>query len=169
MQEVLAHCPNINIVTTSREPLEVAGELVYRVPSLQMPSETDVDVRELGRLEAVQLFVERAWLSAPSFRLNSKTAGPVAEICHRLDGIPLALELAAARLAHFPVTELAQRLDDALTLLRTGRGQRLDRQQTLAATLDWSYGLLQPAERADLRTSRRVRRRLHDRRRGVSL
>ena len=80
VQEVLAHCPNINIVTTSREPLGVAGELVYRVPSLQMPSETDVDVRELARLEAVQLFVERAWLSAPSFRLNSKTAGPVAEI-----------------------------------------------------------------------------------------
>jgi predicted ATPase/DNA-binding SARP family transcriptional activator len=147
VQEVLAHCPNINIVTTSREPLGVAGELVYRVPSLQVPSETDVDVRELARLEAVQLFVERAWLSAPSFRLSSKTAGPVAEICHRLDGIPLALELAAARLAHFPVTELAQRLDDALALLRTGRGQRLDRQQTLAATLDWSYGLLQPAER----------------------
>ena len=151
VEQVLTRCPDITIITTSREPLGVPGELVYRVPSLQLPSESDVDARELSRLEAVQLFVERAWLSAPAFRLNSKTARPVAEICHRLDGIPLALELAAARLAHFTVTELAERLDDALTLLRTGRGQRLDRQQTLAATLDWSYGLLQPEEQAIFR------------------
>jgi len=142
VQEVLARCPGISVVTTSREPLSVPGELVYRVPSLELPSGGEVDVRELSRLEAVQLFVERAWLTVPSFKLNSKTAPPVAEICHRLDGIPLALELAAARLAHFTVSELANGLGDALTLLGQRRRGRLDRQQTLAATLDWSYGLL---------------------------
>ena len=142
VQEVLARCPGISVVTTSREPLSVPGELVYRVSSLELPSGGEVDVRELSRLEAVQLFVERAWLTVPSFKLNSKTAPPVAEICHRLDGIPLALELAAARLAHFTVSELADGLGDALTLLGQLRRGRLDRQQTLAATLDWSYGLL---------------------------
>jgi len=142
VQEVLARCPSISIVTTSREPLSAPGELVYRVPSLELPSGGEVDVRELSRLEAVQLFVERAWLTVPSFKLNIKTAPPVAEICHRLDGIPLALELAAARVAHFTVSELADRLGDALTLLGQRRRGRLDRQQTLAATLDWSFGLL---------------------------
>ena len=151
LDEVLAQCPNINIVTTSREPLALPGEMVYRVPSLELPSGAHVDIRELSRLEAVQLFVERAWLTAPSFRLNTRTAGPVAEICHRLDGIPLALELAAARLAHFTVKELADGLGDALTLLgQRGRG-RLDRQQTLAATLDWSHGLLEVEEQTIFR------------------
>ena len=146
IDEMLTRCPEITIVATSREPLALPGELVYRVPSLQLPSGTDLDIRELSRLEAVQLFVERVWLVSHSFKLNAKTAGPVAEICHRLDGIPLALELAAARLAHFTVSELAEGLGDALTLLgRRGRG-RLDRQQTLAATLDWSHGLLEAQE-----------------------
>ena len=89
IDEVLARCPNINIVTTSREPLALPGEMVYRVPSLELPSAADVHIRELSRLEAVQLFVERAWLTAPRFKLDARTAGPVAEICHRLDGIPL--------------------------------------------------------------------------------
>jgi predicted ATPase/DNA-binding SARP family transcriptional activator len=151
VQEVLARCPDINIVTTSREPLALPGELVYRVPSLELPSGTEVEVRALSRLEAVQLFVERAWLTVPSFKLNSTTAPPIAEICHRLDGIPLALELAAARLAHFTVNELADGLSDALTMLgQRGRG-RLDRQQTLAGTLDWSYGLLDVEEQLVLR------------------
>ena len=138
IDEVLAQCPNINIVTTSREPLALPGEMVYRVPSLELPSGTDVEVHELSRLEAVQLFVERAWLTAPSFKLNTRTAGPVAEICHRLDGMPLALELAAARLAHLTVNELADGLGDALTLLGQRRRGRLDRQQTLAAQLTTS-------------------------------
>jgi predicted ATPase/DNA-binding SARP family transcriptional activator len=152
VHEVLARCPAINIVTTSREPLALPGELVYRVPSLELPQiGTDVDLRELFRLEAVQLFVERAWLSAPSFKLNTKTAGPVAEICRRLDGIPLGLELAAARLAHFTVNELADRLGDALTLLGQRARGRTDRQQTLAATLDWSHGLLEVDEQTTFR------------------
>ena len=152
VQQVLTRCPEINIVTTSREPLAIPGELVYRVPSLELPQlGTDLDLRELFRLEAVQLFVERAWLSAPSFKLNSKTAAPVAEICRRLDGIPLGLELAAARLAHFSVDELADRLGDALTLLGQRVRGRLDRQQTLAATLDWSHDLLELEEQTTFR------------------
>ena len=102
VREVLTRCPEINVVTTSREPLAIPGELVYRVPSLELPQlGPDLDLRELFRLEAVQLFMERAWLTVPSFKLNTKTAGPVVELCRRLDGILLALELAAARLAHF--------------------------------------------------------------------
>ena len=101
IHEVLARCPNINIVTTSREPLALPGELVYRVPSLELPTGTEIDVGELSGLEAVQLFVERAWLTAPSFKLNTKTADPVAEICRRLDGIPLARRIAAATVEAF--------------------------------------------------------------------
>ena len=146
-QQVLSRCPGITIVPTSREPLAIAGELVFRVPSLELPEiGTDLDLRGLFRLEAVQLFVERAWLTAPGFTLNTKTAGPVIDICRRLDGIPLGLELAAARLAHFSVDDLADRLGEALIVLGQRSRGRLDRQQTLAATLDWSYGLLEPEE-----------------------
>ena len=81
VQEVLARCPGTSVVITSREPLAVPGEFVYRVPSLELPSGAEVKVRELSGLEAVQLFVERVWLTAPSFRLTIKTAAPVAEIC----------------------------------------------------------------------------------------
>jgi predicted ATPase/DNA-binding SARP family transcriptional activator len=152
VHEVLTRCPEINVVTTSREPLAIPGELVYRVPSLDLPQHgADLDLRELFRLEAVQLFMERAWLTVPSFKLNTKTAGPVAEICRRLDGIPLALELAAARLAHFTVDDLADRVGDALTLLGQRLRGRLDRQQTLAATLDWSHGLLEVDEQTTFR------------------
>lgn len=152
IQEMITRCPEINIVTTSREPLGLPGELVYRVPSLELPQlGTDIDLRELFRLEAVQLFMERAWLTAPSFKLNTRTAPSVAEICRRLDGIPLGLELAAARLAHFTVNELADRLGDALILLGERARGRLDRQQTLAATLDWSHGLLAVEEQTTFR------------------
>jgi predicted ATPase len=152
IQQVLTRCPDINIVTTSREPLALPGELVYRVPSLELPPlGGDVDLRQVFRLEAVQLFVERAWLTAPTFKLDANTAGPIAQICHRLDGIPLALELAAARLAHFTVNELADRLGDALSLLGQRQRGRFDRQQTLAATLDWSHGLLDVQEQTTFR------------------
>jgi predicted ATPase/DNA-binding SARP family transcriptional activator len=152
IHQILSRCPDINIVATSREPLALPGELVYRVPSLELPpTGADLDLRKVFRLEAVQLFVERAWLTAPSFKLNENTAGPVAQICHRLDGIPLALELAAARLAHFTVNELAEGLGDAISLLGQRQRGRLDRQQTLAATLDWSHGLLDVGEQVTFR------------------
>ena len=150
--EVLARCPDVIVVTTSREPLGLAAEVVYRVPSLEVPADhAGLDVGKLARLEAVQLFVERAQHTAPRFELQRETADAVARICHQLDGMPLALELAAARLAHLSVSDLADGLSDALTLLaRRGPGH-LDRQQTLAATLDWSHDLLEPDEQVAFR------------------
>jgi predicted ATPase/DNA-binding SARP family transcriptional activator len=150
-EQLLAHCAGLTLLTTSREPLGLPGEVTFRVPSLELPSPDSVKVEELERLEAVQLFVERAQEVAPGFCINETTASAVAHICFRLDGIPLALELAAARLAHLTAPQLAERLGDAMRLLAShGRG-RLDRQQTLAATLDWSHELLDDAERVVFR------------------
>src|SRR5205807_1806891 len=106
------------------------------------------DVPEsLTGMESVQLFVERARAASPGFVLDATNAAAVAEICRRLDGIPLALELAAARVAHLSVAQLRDRLGDALTLLARRRHAALDRQQTLAGTLDWSHDLLLDDER----------------------
>ena len=148
--ELLARCPDLVIVATSREPLGHPGEIAWRVPSLELPGDDDAPDR-LARLESVQLFVERAQHASPSFVLDAATASPVAEICRRLDGIPLALELAAVRVVHLSVAQLSARLGDALTVLsRRGRGHP-DRQQTLAATLDWSHDLLLDDERVAFR------------------
>ena len=142
---LLAGCPGLVVIATSREALRIPGEVSWRVSSLELPqpgSEATID-----RSEAVQLFAERARDAVPGFALNATSAAPVARVCRQLDGIPLALELAAARLAHLSVTELADRLQDVLGVLgKVGRG-RLDRQQTLAATLDWSHQLLTEQER----------------------
>ncbi len=148
--ELLARCPDLVILGTSREPLGHPGEIAWRVPSLELPGPEDGPER-LARLESVQLFVERARHASPSFVLDAATAAPVAEICRRLDGIPLALELAAVRVAHLSVTQLSARLGDALAILsRRGPGHP-DRQQTLAATLDWSHDLLLDDERVAFR------------------
>jgi predicted ATPase/DNA-binding SARP family transcriptional activator len=148
--ELLARCPDLVIVATSREPLGHPGEVAWRVPSLELPGEDD-GLDALARLESVQLFVERARHASPSFVLDAATASAVAEICRRLDGIPLALELAAVRVAHLSVAQLSDRLGDALAILsHRGRGHP-DRQQTLAATLDWSHGLLLDDERVAFR------------------
>ena len=150
--EVLARCPGVTVLTTSREPLGIPGEIVHRVPSLEVPvADAAPDVDQLSRLEAVQLFVERARHTVPTFGLVPETAEAVARICRRLDGMPLALELAAARLAHLSVNELADRLSDALSLLARRGGAGLDRQQTLAATLDWSHDLLESDEQVAFR------------------
>jgi predicted ATPase len=154
VSEVLSRCPDVRVVTTSREPLGVAGEVVYRVPSLELPAQAEggSDLAVLARLESVQLFVERAkQTSADRFTLDAGNAAAVVEICRRLDGMPLALELAAARLAHLTVGDLAAGLDSALALLARRGGAKLDRQQTLAATLDWSHELLDVDERAAFR------------------
>jgi predicted ATPase/DNA-binding SARP family transcriptional activator len=150
--ELLARCPDVVVLATSREPFGLAAELAWRVPSLELPGgDLDDDPAQLARLESVQLFVERARAVSPSFLLDGATAAAVAEICRRLDGIPLALELAAARVAHLSPSQLVTRLSDALTVLaRHGHG-RLDRQQTLAATLDWSHDLLLEDERTAFR------------------
>ena len=148
--ELLARCPDLLIVATSREPLGHPGEIAWRVPSLELPGDDDA-LEHLAGLESVQLFVERARHASPSFVLDAATAAPVAEICRRLDGIPLALELAAVRVVHLSVAQLADRLGDALAVL-SGRGRgHGDRQQTLAATLDWSHDLLADDERVAFR------------------
>ena len=148
--QLLARCPDLVIVATSREPLGHPGEIAWRVPSLELPGDDDA-LDRLAGLESVQLFVERARHASPSFVLDAATAAPVAEICRRLDGIPLALELAAVRVVHLSVAQLSARLGDALAVL-SGRGRgHPDRQQTLAATLDWSHDLLADDERVAFR------------------
>jgi predicted ATPase len=149
---LLRGAPRLTVVATSREPLRVPGEVVFRVPSLGIPD----PAREEGpdallRYEAVRLFVERAAAVAPGFALDAETAPSVARICHRLDGLPLALELAAARVDALTPAALADRLDDRFRLLRAGSRTAPTRQQTLEATLDWSHDLLSPDEATLLR------------------
>jgi predicted ATPase len=150
--ELLANAPGLGIMTTSREPLRVAGEVVFRVPSLAIPRpEQVVAPEELLRYEAVALFSERAAATVPGFALDEENARDVARICFRLDGLPLALELAAARLGGLGTSALADRLDDRFRLLRGGMRTAPSRQQTLLATLDWSHELLTEEERLLLR------------------
>jgi predicted ATPase/class 3 adenylate cyclase len=138
---------SVAILATSREPLGVEGEQVFRVPSLALPA----DDASATSSEAVRLFVERATAVDAAFALTPDITPTVIEICRRLDGIPLAIELAAARVRHLPVAEIARRLDDRFRLLTGGpRGAR-QRQQTLAAALDWSFQLLGERERTLLR------------------
>ena len=149
---LLRGAPRITVLATSREPLRVPGEVVFRVPSLGIPDpgrEEEPDA--LLRYEAVRLFVERAGAVAPGFALDAETAPSVARICHRLDGLPLALELAAARVDALTPAALADRLDDRFRLLRAGRRTAPTRQQTLEAALDWSHDLLSPDEATLLR------------------
>jgi predicted ATPase/DNA-binding SARP family transcriptional activator len=156
-ETLLQRCPQLRILATSREPLGIAGEQPYRVPSLSLPG-----VQAFGRSgvqeglpdppegllqsEAVRLFVERAVAAQPAFALTEENAVAVAQICCRLDGIPLAIELAAARLKALPLETLSQRLDDMFGLLTGGRRTALPRHQTLRALIDWSYDLLTPPE-----------------------
>jgi predicted ATPase len=149
---LLRSAPRLTILATSREPLRVPGEVVFRVPSLAIPApDADVTPESLLGYEAVRLFVERAGAVAPGFALDEANAPAVARICHRLDGLPLALELAAARIDALAPDALAGRLDDRFRLLRAGSRTAPTRQQTLEAALDWSHDLLADAERVLLR------------------
>ena len=142
----LAACPQLRVLATSREPLRVPGEAVWPVPPLAAPDPAQLpSLAALGDYPAVRLFAERARAQQPTFALTAGNARPVAALCRRLDGIPLALELAAARVRALPPGELAARLDDALRLLGGGSRTAPSRHQTLRATLDWSYRLLDPA------------------------
>jgi predicted ATPase/TolB-like protein/Tfp pilus assembly protein PilF len=143
--------PTMRVVATSREPLRTAGECLYRLPPLAVPDESIEDREELLRHGAVQLFVARARAANRHFSPDRPTAAVAAGICRRLDGIPLAIELAAARSAALGIDELASRLDDRFHMLAGGHRTAPPRQQTLRATLDWSYGLLPESERAVLR------------------
>ena len=144
---LLEAAPGLRILATSQAPLGTPGEVAWRVPSLSLPERDDLPAADLGAYEAVQLLVERARAAAPRFALSDRTAGAVARICRRLDGIPLALELAAARLASLSAEGLAARLDDRFALLTTGNRTAWPRQQTLRATIEWSVSLLTGAER----------------------
>jgi non-specific serine/threonine protein kinase len=144
--------PSLKILATSREGLGIGGELTYRVPSLSIPDLKNLPpVENLSQYEAVRLFIERAIFSQPTFAVTNQNAPAVAQICHKLDGIPLAIELAAARVKVLPVEQIAKRLDDSFRLLTGGSRTALPRQQTLRAAIDWSYNLLSEAERALLR------------------
>ncbi|MGQ0550547.1 MAG: ATP-binding protein [Armatimonadota bacterium] len=149
---LLRSCPNLRILVTSREPLGIAGELTYRVPSLSVPDLRCLpDLRGVVRHEAVRLFVERAQFVVPTFQVTDRNAVALAQVCTRLDGIPLAVELAAARVKVLPVEQIAGRLDDRFRLLAEGSRTALPRHQTLRATMDWSYDLLSEKERVLLR------------------
>jgi non-specific serine/threonine protein kinase len=138
---------DLRILATSREPFRIAGETVWRVPSLAVPDQMPGRLDELGQIEAVRLFVERAMAARPSFRLTEQNAAAITELCGRLDGIPLALELAAARVPMLPVEQLVARLDNHLRLLSVGNRLMPSRQQTLRAAIQWSYNLLSEPER----------------------
>jgi len=155
-ETLLRACPTVWILATSRETLSIAGESTFGVASLSVPDPNRLppagDVEDLPSdlltYEAVQLFVERAAAVQPNFRLTNAIAPAVAQICHRLDGIPLAIELAAARLKALSVEQIAARLDDRFQLLTGGSRTALPRHQTLQALIDWSYDLLADEERA---------------------
>src|SRR5438067_1721427 len=143
--------PAARVIATSREPLRAEGECLYRVPPLAVPAEGGRDAEDPLRYGAVRLFVARARAAAPHFSADGQVAAVIAAICRHLDGIPLAIELAAARTNTLGVEELASRLDDCFDLLTGGRRTALPRHQTLRATLDWSYQLLPELERVVLR------------------
>ncbi len=148
-ESLLQACADLRILATSREALGVAGETVLRVSSLSTPdSRRPLSIAALAQYEAVRLFVDRTAAVFPAFTVTGENAPAIAQVCHRLDGIPLAIELAAARISVLTVEQIAARLTDVFRLLTGGSRTALPRQQTLRATIDWSYNLLSPRERA---------------------
>jgi len=148
-ESLLRACPKLCILATSRETLQAEGEVVWRVPSLSLPDRQapPPPVSVLAQYEAVRLFIERALAAKPEFRVTNDNAPAVAEICWRLDGIPLAVELAAARVNVLSPEQIQERLDDRFRLLTGGRRTALPRHQTLRAAVEWSDDLLPPEER----------------------
>lgn len=149
-ERLLESCPGLRLIATSREPLAARGEVQCAVDPLAVPP-NGAGVEETVRSTAVQLFVDRTRSALPGFRIDASNARTVADICRHLDGIPLAIELAAARVATLTVDELASRLEDRFALLTTGPRTAEARQRTLRATVDWSYDLLTEPERVLLR------------------
>jgi len=147
VQAMLSQTQCATILATSRQPLGLTGEWTFRVPSLGLPSREEKNLERFMECDAIRLFVERANQVRPDFRLSDSNIGAVERTCRELDGIPLAIELAAARIANMPVERVADRLDQRFRLLsQTTRGV-LPRHQTLRAMIDWSYGLLNGLER----------------------
>ncbi len=146
---ILRHCSQVVILASSREGLGIGGETTYRVPSLSLPDpKRDITPEALARFEAVRLFTERAMQVKTGFEVTPQNAAALASVCHRLDGIPLAIELAAARVRAMPVEQIEQRLDQRFRLLAGGSRTALPRQQTLRSLIDWSYDLLSVTEKA---------------------
>jgi predicted ATPase/DNA-binding SARP family transcriptional activator len=149
VDRLLADCPNLHVLATSRRPLHCSGEQQWRVPTLRVPSAPDVEA--VAASEAGSLFVDRATGARPDFVLDETTAPAVHQICRRLDGIPLAIELAAVRMATMSAADLAAGLDNRFQLLTAGNRTALPRHRTLLATADWSYDLLTPEQQHLLR------------------
>jgi predicted ATPase/DNA-binding SARP family transcriptional activator len=151
-EALLRHCPQLQILATSREALNIAGESAWLVPPLSLPEageQMPLDI--LRQADAIRLFTERATAVLPGFSLTGQNATVVEQVCRRLDGIPLAIELAAARVKMLRVEQIAARLDDRFHLLVGGSRTALPRHQTLQALIDWSYNLLTPSEQRLLR------------------
>ncbi|HSL43801.1 MAG TPA: BTAD domain-containing putative transcriptional regulator, partial [Anaerolineales bacterium] len=148
VHSLLTSCEHLYLLATSREALRVSGELPYRVPSLEFPSVDSIStIDQLSAMEAVRLFVERAAVALPGFRIDSHNGFTISQICRRLDGIPLAIELAAARTNILSCQQILNRLDDRFNLLTGGLHSDLPRHQTLRAMIQWSYDLLSAHER----------------------
>lgn len=149
---ILKSAPHVKILASSREALGIQGEQAWRVPSLTLPDVKHLPaIEQISQFESVRLFIERARLVQPRFEVNERNAPAIAQICYRLDGIPLAIELAAARMRMLSAEEISARLDDRFRLLTGGSRTALPRQQTLRALIDWSYDMLSENERALLR------------------
>ena len=143
-------CLDLRILATSREPLGIAGEVVWRVPPLATPPPATADLAQLSNYDAVHLFVERAGAASPAFALTGENAATVVEICRRLDGMPLAIELAAAQMRILTPQQIVARLGAALDLLGGGHGS-VPRHRAMRAAIDWSYRLLDEPTAAALR------------------
>ncbi|MEK8126457.1 helix-turn-helix domain-containing protein [Paenibacillus filicis] len=154
-EALLAHAPAVTILATSQEPLSMSGEMLVRVPALSLPSASlrleEMSREELIAYEAVQLFIDRTGSILPGFQVSERQAVLIAEICQRLEGNPLSLELAAARMNMLSLEQIKERLSDLLGFLTTGRRTAAPRQQTLKAAIDWSYSLLSDKEQLLLR------------------
>lgn len=149
MGELVASCPKVKVLATSCIPLRLYGEQEYPVPPLALPDPRVLPpLKVLTQYEAVRLFVELARAVKPDFEVTNESAPDVAEICARLDGLPLAIELAAARVRLLPPQALLKRLSDRLKLLKGGPRDLPIRQQTLRGTIDWSYDLLEEEEKS---------------------
>jgi len=147
-ERLLQGCPHLKILATSREALGIAGEISYRVPSLQAPDPAELPPLDmLKKTESIRLFMDRATATKPDLTLIEDNASAIAQICFRLDGIPLAIELAASRVKVLTPEQIASRLDDRFSLLTGGFRTALPRQQTLRAMIDWSYSLLSDDEK----------------------
>jgi predicted ATPase/DNA-binding NarL/FixJ family response regulator len=153
VHQLLAGCPGLRVIATSREPLRVRGETVWRVPPLALPAPAaaELGAGELARHEAIRLFADRAAAVRPGFALDAGNSAAVLRLCRMLDGMPLAIELAAARVGALSVEQIAARLGDRFQLLASGDRTAPPRQQTLRAAVDWSYELLTEPEQVLLR------------------